>query len=139
MQAPRHVLVVDDERDVQALVRLVLERQGYDVDAASDGREALAKIEARRPDLVLLDLMMPVMNGWQFRAKQLQDPALAEIPVIVMSASDDEDVPAVARCVVDTRALYHGERKLGLGSSAAATGSCARTSTSARSSAMAPG
>ena len=61
---PPHVLVVDDERDVQALVRLVLERQGYDVDAASDGREALEKIGLRRPDLVVLDLMMPEIDGW---------------------------------------------------------------------------
>ena len=58
------VLVVDDERDVQALVSMVLERQGYEVELASDGREALAKIDARRPDLVVLDLMMPEIDGW---------------------------------------------------------------------------
>jgi CheY-like chemotaxis protein len=64
MAAVPHVLVVDDERDVQALVRLVLERQGYEVDAASDGREALEKIGTKRPDLVVLDLMMPEIDGW---------------------------------------------------------------------------
>jgi CheY-like chemotaxis protein len=63
---PSHprVLVVDDERDVQALVRMVLERQGYEVEAASDGREALQKIGEHRPDLVVLDLMMPEIDGW---------------------------------------------------------------------------
>ena len=64
MSATHRVLVVDDEHDVQALVRLVLERQGYDVEAASDGREALVKIGAQRPDLVVLDLMMPELDGW---------------------------------------------------------------------------
>ena len=64
MTSHPRVLVVDDERDVQALVRMVLERQGYEVEAASDGREALQKIGEHRPDLVVLDLMMPEIDGW---------------------------------------------------------------------------
>lgn len=81
----RRILVVDDERDVQALVSMVLERQGYEVEAASDGREALEKIGRHRPDLIVLDLMMPEIDGWgvleRLRAQQGPPPR-----VVLLSA-----------------------------------------------------
>ena len=81
------LLVDDDERVRDALVAL-LEGQGYAVAAAADGGEALALLRGGgfRPGLIILDLMMPVMDGWEFRAAQLEDADLASIPVVVFSA-----------------------------------------------------
>jgi CheY-like chemotaxis protein len=84
----KRVLVVDDETDVQEFLALILSDHGFQVDCASQGEEALAKIEALRPDLVVLDLMMPVMDGWGVleRLKRLPDrPA-----VIILTAYPDE-------------------------------------------------
>ncbi len=86
--AGKRVLVVDDEKDVQDFVCLVLEDTGFTVDCAANGREALEKIESARPDLVLLDLMMPEMDGWSVldRLKRIPDaPA-----VVILSAFTDE-------------------------------------------------
>ncbi len=80
------VLVVDDELDIREAVTEVLSYEGHEVVTASDGAEALRKARAVQPDVVLLDLMMPGMNGWDFRAAQLRDPAIASIPVVVLSA-----------------------------------------------------
>ena len=82
----RYVLVVDDEADIRELVRDILEFEGYPVVTASNGREALDHIhDAGLPGLILLDLMMPTMNGWDFRAEQLKDPRLSSIPVVVVT------------------------------------------------------
>ena len=85
------LLVDDDERVREALVAL-LEAQGYPVVGAANGREALDVLRVRglRPGLILLDLMMPVMDGWQFRQEQIRDASLADIPVIVVSAAGRE-------------------------------------------------
>ncbi len=80
------VLVVDDEMDIREAVAEVLVGEGFDVVGASDGAEALTKARALHPNLVLLDLMMPRMNGWEFCAARSRDPELAAIPVIVLSA-----------------------------------------------------
>src|SRR4051812_27816502 len=82
----RRVLVVDDEDDVRTFVRLVLETAGYEVRCAADGKEALQAIHIERPDLVVLDLMMPVMDGWQVLAAIAHEhPPL----VVVLSAAAD--------------------------------------------------
>ncbi len=80
------VLVVDDESDIREAVAEVLADEGYVVHGAGDGAEALRKARAVHPDIVLLDLMMPGMNGWEFRAAQKGDPELSDIPVVVLSA-----------------------------------------------------
>jgi DNA-binding response OmpR family regulator len=80
------VLVVDDESDIRDAVAEVLADEGYVVHGAGDGAEALRKARAVRPSVVLLDLMMPGMNGWEFRAAQKGDPDIQHIPVIVLSA-----------------------------------------------------
>jgi DNA-binding response OmpR family regulator len=83
----KRILVVDDERDVRSLVCHILVDQGYVVEQAVDGREALAKIHASRPDLVVLDLMMPEVDGWQV-LRELKD--LPSRPrVVVLSAFGD--------------------------------------------------
>jgi CheY-like chemotaxis protein len=95
---PRRVLVVDDDRDNRELLVELLAGEGYVVSSASDGRRALEEARAMRPDVILLDLMMPVMNGWEFRDAQLRDPHLARVPVVVVSAFEDTlDVEAVLR------------------------------------------
>jgi len=89
MSAPgKHLLVVEDDRDIRESVIEVLEDEGYVVSSASDGQQALALLRggATRPHLILLDLMMPVMNGFQFREEQRRDAALADIPVVVITA-----------------------------------------------------
>lgn len=83
----RDVLNVDDDDDLRATLALLLEFEGFAVRCARDGAEALRAITEARPLIVLLDLMMPVMNGWQFRAAMLADPSLADIPVIVITAA----------------------------------------------------
>ena len=80
------ILVVDDEPDIREAISELLEQEGYEVVGAGDGAEALSKARATRPTVVLLDLMMPGMNGWEFCARQRGDPELAGIPVIVVSA-----------------------------------------------------
>lgn len=80
------ILVVDDERDIRDTIAELLAEEGYAVEEAGDGAEALAKARDCHPVVVLLDLMMPGMNGWEFRARQRGDPELASIPVIVLSA-----------------------------------------------------
>ncbi len=83
-----HILVVDDEEMIRDSLIEYLDENGYRAIGAVDGRDALAKLAApdRRPCVILLDLMMPIMDGKTFRTQQLRDPALAGIPVIVLSA-----------------------------------------------------
>ena len=81
------ILVVDDDKDIRDSVAEVLEDEGYVVSHAANGAEALTRLRARyTPCVIILDLMMPVMDGFEFRHEQLMDPALSRIPVIVLTA-----------------------------------------------------
>lgn len=80
------VLVVDDELDIREAVAEALTDEGFVVFAARDGAEALRELRLHPPSIVLLDLMMPGMNGWEFCRARERDPALSAIPVIVISA-----------------------------------------------------
>src|SRR3954466_9396063 len=82
------VLVVEDEPDWHEALAAILEDASYQVMCAANGAEALRLLERYqgRCDVILLDLMMPVMNGWDFRSNQLRNPRLADIPVLLMSA-----------------------------------------------------
>jgi CheY-like chemotaxis protein len=85
-------LIVEDDEDLRDSLAFLLERQGYRVETASNGKHALARIdEIGPPCLIILDLMMPVMDGWQFRAELLKDPALASVPVVLLSGMADVD------------------------------------------------
>ncbi len=93
----RRVLIVEDDPGIRETLAQVLEIEGYEVGAASDGRKALTAARREHPDVILLDLMMPVMDGWQFRAEQKLDPAIRDIPVVVVSALGwRADIDAVA-------------------------------------------
>ncbi len=86
--APRLVLVVDDDVDIRDALIDVLEEDGFRAVGASNGAEALDRLHAGlRPDLILLDLMMPVMDGWEFLRRRRGDPEANTIPVVVLSAA----------------------------------------------------
>lgn len=84
----RKVLVVDDEADVLLLCRLNLEFEGFEVLEASDGEQALELLHRERPDVVLLDVMMPKLDGWQVLSaiKTDEDTELREVPVVMLTA-----------------------------------------------------
>ena len=91
----KSILIVDDDPGFLKWVAAALAAHGYRVATASDGREALARLrESGPPSLILLDLLMPGVDGWQFREAQLQDPALASIPTVVMTAISRDYVKA---------------------------------------------
>lgn len=84
--APR-VLVVDDDVNIRKMMVAALRRDGYDFSEAANGREALDCMRSAHPDVVLLDLMMPVMSGWDVLQEREQDATLRKIPVIIVSAN----------------------------------------------------
>jgi CheY-like chemotaxis protein len=84
------ILIVEDDEGVQTSLANLLREEGYDVEIASDGVEALKRLaEGPPPSLILLDLMLPQMDGIEFRARQLADRQYATIPVVVVSARPD--------------------------------------------------
>jgi CheY-like chemotaxis protein len=83
-------MVIEDELDIREEVVDFLRDEGYEVLVAHNGKEALSLLRAGvAPCVILLDLMMPVMDGWTFRKEQMNDPALANIPVVVLSGVQD--------------------------------------------------
>ncbi len=89
------MLVVEDEAGIRDALAAALVDEGYEVRAAGDGRAALAVLQRWLPHVIVLDLMMPVMDGWAFRAEQRRLDATRHIPVIVLSGA--RDVPASTR------------------------------------------
>jgi CheY-like chemotaxis protein len=99
---PKSALIVDDDRSIVDGLSDYLGHDGYTVFAAGDGSEALALLNGGlRPDVIVLDLLMPGMDGWDFRTAQLNKPSLAEIPVVVISASGFSTLTVVKQLRVD--------------------------------------
>jgi signal transduction histidine kinase len=123
------ILLVEDDRSIREAVQSVLEDEGYGVIQAENGRDALDRLRSGPlPDLVVLDLRMPIMDGWEFRAAQKNDPNLAGIPVLAVSADGSAKAEAIAadgylrkplstRTLLETvaRILAHVERRRLLG------------------------
>ena len=80
------VLIVEDDPDLRELMEFILAEHGYETISAWNGLQALEKMAARRPDVVLLDIHMPVMDGVEFRRQQLEDPQRRDVPVIAVTA-----------------------------------------------------
>lgn len=83
---PKRVVCIEDEPEMIDLVRLILGRRGFSVIGANGGVEGLETVRREEPDLVLLDLMMPDMDGWEVYQQMKADPTLREIPVVVVTA-----------------------------------------------------
>jgi len=87
---PPWVLIVDDDEDIRDSIQSLLELRGYHVDTAEDGASALERMRSGpAPALVILDFMMPGMNGEEFRTAQLRDPALATVPVVLLTGAGE--------------------------------------------------
>jgi len=82
---PEHILVVDDDIDMVHIIKSTLEKSGYEVVTAADGDEALQAIKKYTPDLMIIDLTMPYMNGWKFSAKVREQERFRTTPIIVLS------------------------------------------------------
>ena len=96
------ILVVDDDSDIRDTLTDILGEEGYRVAGVRNGREALAYLSARtRPSLILLDMMMPEMDGWRFRQEQQRNPAIAGIPVVILSAHGSVREAALALGAAD--------------------------------------
>lgn len=86
MDNPHRILYIEDEQEMIDLVRLILNRRGFEVQGALGGREGLDAVRRDHPDLVLLDLMMPDMDGWDVYQQMKADDRTKETPVIVVTA-----------------------------------------------------
>src|SRR5688572_30910551 len=84
------ILVADDERHIVRLIQVNLERYGYEVIAAFDGKEALETVDSERPNLIILDEMMPLMDGFEVLQNLKKDPNTRVIPVILLSSKDSD-------------------------------------------------
>ncbi len=88
----KQILLVDDERDLVFYTKLFLEEQGYEVLEAYDGKQALEVLETARPDLIILDVTMPRMTGWDVLREIQTDPEKVDIPVLMLTArAEDAD------------------------------------------------
>lgn len=81
----KRILIVDDEKDIVLVLKIALKKEGFEISEAYDGLEALEKVNAEKPDLILLDIMMPKMDGHSVNLKLKENPETARIPVIVIT------------------------------------------------------
>jgi len=81
----KKILVVDDEKDLLNLVKRILTREGFEVITASDGKEGLQKVYNEAPDLMILDINMPLMNGWAVCQKIREDPLYRHLPIMMLT------------------------------------------------------
>jgi len=108
------ILVVDDDTKCREALSELLAREGYEVACAENGHEALDYLSRSLPSLIILDLMMPVMSGWEFRKQQLSDPRLNSLPLVITTASalaHEIDADAVVPKPIDFAVLMTAVRK----------------------------
>ena len=89
MNLGRYILLIEDDADISEAVKSIIEEENYQVKCAFNGKEALEYLKSSddMPSLILLDIMMPIMNGYEFREAQLDSPKIASIPTVVLSAA----------------------------------------------------
>lgn len=88
----KRILIVDDEPDIVTLIKSRLEANGYEVVSAYNGKDGIEKAEEAQPDMILLDLMMPIMDGYEAGQKLKENPKTKEIPIILFTAAAAEEV-----------------------------------------------
>src|SRR5439155_24703749 len=94
---PCPVLIVEDDADLREMMAQLLTLEGFQAATVANGREALQYLGgSEQPEVILLDLMMPVMDGWEFRRRQKADPQMSRVPVIVLSALDQTRADGLA-------------------------------------------
>lgn len=89
-ETPRKVLIVDDEPNIVTALEFLLKRSGYEVLLATNGAEALERVEIYRPDVVLMDVMMPIKSGFEVCQRMRERPELAQIKIVMLSAKGSE-------------------------------------------------
>jgi two-component system alkaline phosphatase synthesis response regulator PhoP len=89
-ETTRKVLIVDDEPNIVTALEFLLKRSGYDVRLAANGAEALEQVETYRPDVVLMDVMMPIKSGFEVCQRMRERPDLAQIKIVMLSAKGSE-------------------------------------------------
>lgn len=89
-EKPRKVLIVDDEPNIVTALEFLLKRSGYDVRLAANGAEALEQVDSYKPDVVLMDVMMPVKSGYEVCQRMRERPDLADIKIVMLSAKGSE-------------------------------------------------
>ncbi|MBI5242895.1 MAG: response regulator [Elusimicrobia bacterium] len=99
------ILIIEDDAELLSVLTLMLSNAGYEVHASMDGQEGYEKIRSLRPDIVLLDLMLPILPGMEVLAKASSDPELNSVPIIVMTAYGDSDG------VLERMVLQYGARE----------------------------
>lgn len=100
-------MVVDDERGIRDTISRMLELEGYAAVLAENGRDALTKLETCNPCLILLDVMMPVMGGLEFMKCVGEDPKLADIPIVLVTAYGSDVDASLARSIIDKPFRLH--------------------------------
>jgi CheY-like chemotaxis protein len=90
------ILIIDDDADIRASLIELLESEGYQVRVATNGEEGLKEVKTKKPDLIILDAQMPIMNGWEFKEQFDADPSNKGIPLFVFSASRDNRPPGLS-------------------------------------------
>ena len=93
---PQRVLIAEDSEDIRLLWKMWLTHWGFTVDAAPDGAEAIRMAQAHKPDLVLMDLWMPVLDGLNATTQLRNDPAMADVPILALSANGNPSAPPEA-------------------------------------------
>ena len=110
----KHILVVEDQEDNRQILRDLLSNAGYEMTEAVDGQEALAEVAKQRPDLILMDIQLPVMDGYETTRRIRIDPGLKSLPIIAVTSyalAGDESKALAAGCdayvtkPIDTRSL----------------------------------
>jgi two-component system, cell cycle response regulator DivK len=112
----KHILIVEDQEDNRQILRDLLGSVGYDMSEASDGAAALVAVKAQRPDLILMDIQLPLIDGYEVTRRIKSDPDLKDIPIIVVSSyalSGDEPKARVAGCDAYVTKPYSPRELLG--------------------------
>lgn len=105
------VLVVEDDADLREMMAQILTLEGFETDTATDGADALTQLQTpgRCPDVILLDMMMPRMDGWTFVDRQAGTPGIADIPVVVVSAAPRERLRGIRAAAILQKPLNFDE------------------------------